>query len=46
MSLVVRPGPQKIAIGVRDVLGDVVSTLLVEHHVERAGTRRGQRRGR
>jgi hypothetical protein len=46
MSLVVRPGPQRIAIGVRDVLGDVVSTLLVEHHVERAGTRRGRSRGR
>jgi VWFA-related protein len=44
LAMGVRPGKHVFVIGVRDVLGDVVSTLVVEHDVRNpAGDRRGRR---
>jgi hypothetical protein len=33
IALVVRPGAHRLAIGVRDEIGDVVSALVVDHDV-------------
>jgi VWFA-related protein len=45
LALAVRPGRQRIAIGVRDVLGDVTSTVLLEENIVAPG-RRDRRGGR
>jgi VWFA-related protein len=45
VALGLRPGQQKIAIGVRDVIGNVVSTLVVEHRVAPPAAGRRKARG-
>jgi hypothetical protein len=45
VALLVRPGPQRLAVAVRDVVGDVVSLVVLDLDVEPPAVRAG-RRGR
>lgn len=46
VALLVRPGPQKLAVAVRDVVGDVVSLLVLDLDVERPAGRAARGRGK
>jgi hypothetical protein len=37
VGLLVRPGPHRLAIGVRDEIGDVISTIRLDHDVVAPG---------